>query len=566
METGVVYRTTKHSGSSYEWHAISGKIDGDNTGSSIKVNWGTFDEHISNRAKIIVTETDPSTGCSTDYIMSINVKPVAVVEINGSKFTCKGQIEHYNTNGISENSYYWEAEGGNVIGSNNSTNVAVEWSETGWHNLKLVESSPNGCSVSKEMDILIEKQFNAKVIGPSDVGENSKGVKYSSGTKGHDYKWTVTGGTIEGDRYSSNIEVNWGGVGSGIVQLEETNISGCSSTAIFNVTITDGPVASISGVEEVCAGEAGVVYYTEDHSGSSYEWNIVGGNIIAGDGTNEITVDWGQAGTGTIEVTESYQNGSEASDAMTVTINELPDADITGVEEICVGDATAYETTEQGMINLWSATGGTIVGNNDQATVEVEWDTPGQGYITLEQTDANSGCVAENQIEVTVHDKPVKPEITELAGEILQASEADNYQWYFNGEEMDGETNRTVEYHVTGEFTVKVWNEHGCESEMSDPYDFVTGVNDDIVIANSFAVYPNPANDKLTVNIELSEPQSVEIEIANILGRVFWNGAASLTGSTAVQDIDLSNLPSGNYVVKVIVGEKIYSEMITIMH
>ena len=39
--------------------------------------------------------------------------------------------------------------------------------------------------------------------------------------------------------------------------------------------------------------------------GSTYNWNITGGTITAGAGTNSITVTWGSANTGTLQLTET---------------------------------------------------------------------------------------------------------------------------------------------------------------------------------------------------------------------------------------------------------------------
>lgn len=70
-----------------------------------------------------------------------------------------------------------------------------------------------------------------------------------------------------------------------------------------------------------------------------------------------------------------------------------------------------------------------------------------------------------------------------------------------------------------------------------------SGTNED-----SFEIYPNPANDVLYVNWKSQMPY--QIEIYNLLG-------VSVLRTVTANQIDISNLTEGVYILKGIVNDKV---------
>lgn len=60
----------------------------------------------------------------------------------------------------------------------------------------------------------------------------------------------------------------------------------------------------ISGLQSVCPGNV-ATYSIPAIVGTSYIWQVTGGTILSGQGTNQISVEWNNATTGTIEVQQS---------------------------------------------------------------------------------------------------------------------------------------------------------------------------------------------------------------------------------------------------------------------
>ncbi len=76
---------------------------------------------------------------------------------------------------------------------------------------------------------------------------------------------------------------------------------------IVNVNVVTGtPVSpSITGSNSVCPNATAVTYTTTNVPGHNYLWEVAGGTIVSGQGSNSITVDWGGTDPGTVKVTES---------------------------------------------------------------------------------------------------------------------------------------------------------------------------------------------------------------------------------------------------------------------
>lgn len=90
------------------------------------------------------------------------------------------------------------------------------------------------------------------------------------------------------------------------------------------INVFDAPIPVITGLELVCNDEE-ADYQTTDNPGSIYSWEVMGGIIIAGGGTNQITVLWGAPGMGYVKVTEENADGCiTTTDEYEVTIDDCP--------------------------------------------------------------------------------------------------------------------------------------------------------------------------------------------------------------------------------------------------
>ena len=120
--------------------------------------------------------------------------------------------------------------------------------------------------------------------------------------------WSTTaGGTFNPNATTLNATWTPPAAYTGTATLVLTTSGGLCIpvTANKNILVRPNPTPVITGLNNVCAGTAGVVYSTPLAGANTYAWNISGGVITAGAGTRQITVTWGAAGMGWVRVTET---------------------------------------------------------------------------------------------------------------------------------------------------------------------------------------------------------------------------------------------------------------------
>lgn len=164
--------------------------------------------------------------------------------------------------------------------------------------------------------------------GPLTLCNNVPGT-YTSAlpSNGFSLVWTVTpasAGTItQPTLTTATITWNAGFSGNAAITVQGQNECGTGAASpALNVTVNPLPAPVVTGIETVCKNQV-ITYNCVSNSGSTYIWAVTGGTISAGQGSNEVTVLWGNPGTGTVSVTETSEAGCVGiSQALSVAINE----------------------------------------------------------------------------------------------------------------------------------------------------------------------------------------------------------------------------------------------------
>jgi hypothetical protein len=84
-----------------------------------------------------------------------------------------------------------------------------------------------------------------------------------------------------------------------------------------------------------------------------------------------------------------------------------------------------------------------------------------------------------------------------------------------------------------------------------------TGIDDQHSILTACAIFPNPANDKLNVEVKVSKETNLEIEITDMLGRIIIrNQMGDLSSGMNTFQINTNGLPPGIYSVKLVLDSE----------
>ncbi len=190
------------------------------------------------------------------------------------------------------------------------------------------------------------KEYPAQASTPSGLTEvcNTSTSDYSISLVAHAdiINWVLTpaeAGTITGGDLDVSIE--WSFDFTGMATLTAQGSNECGDGPIsdaLSITVSQTPMPVITGLTLICNDDQ-ADYSTEEVTGSTYAWDIVGGEVVAGVGTSIVTVLWGDPGNGSVFVTEiSAANCEGYSDYFDVVIDDCIGID----EEIVNQDVLLY--------------------------------------------------------------------------------------------------------------------------------------------------------------------------------------------------------------------------------
>jgi PKD repeat protein/photosystem II stability/assembly factor-like uncharacterized protein len=165
------------------------------------------------------------------------------------------------------------------------------------------------------------------------------------------------------------------------------------------------------------------------------------------------------------------------------------------------------------------------------------------------QTD---GCTSSRvAVTGTIHSIPVTPTITQSSGTLTANPSGYTYQWYFGGNIIAGAINQTYKPTQTGNYTVEIKDANGCTASSVNYYFVSTAIND-ISTSTNFNLFPNPANNEITIELYLISKNDVSVEIVDVLGKQVMNESYKniISGNSKIS-LDLQNLMSGIYYIKV---------------
>lgn len=150
-----------------------------------------------------------------------------------------------------------------------------------------------------------------------------------------------------------------------------------------------------------------VSFYNSSPGGGVYTWNF--GDPASGpyDSSMACSPTHTFASAGVYTVTLSYTvNATTYTATSSITVYPKPNPVISGKDTLCEGESISYTVAgSPGSTYYWTIIGGSIVGPNNLSTVNVDWNMPGTGILTVEETTVN-GCKNTSKINILVANQP----------------------------------------------------------------------------------------------------------------------------------------------------------------
>ncbi len=408
-------------------------------GSTVTYNWSGPGGFTSNDQIPIVSAQDAQAGI---YTLIVNVNgcesapattnvvllqaPNATAANNGP--SCGAPIQLSATSDQPGATYQWFGPG--IDASNvNQQSFTLDGDPDNAGEYTVVVTVGNCPSLPASTDVVITPPPAVSISGPpfcqGQVGTLTASNGFTS------YAWA------SGETTQSIVILS-----GGTYQVTATDAAGCVANTSITVNPNPVPVPAITGNATLCAGQSTTL--SASAPGLTYSWST-------GVTTPSITVT--PNGSTTYSVTVTSTQGCTAETSVDVIVNPLPVPDITGPDQICVGNQATL-TVSGGNTYQWS----NGLGTGTSVTVSPATTTT----YTVTATSAQ-GCTATTNHPLTVSTQ-LNPNIsgptTVCAGNSIDLN-AGTYAAYNWG---GGQTTQTITVSPTTNttYTVTVTDASGC--------------------------------------------------------------------------------------------------------
>ena len=236
-----------------------------------------------------VTATD-SNACTGTASVTLTILPNPVATTSSTNALCNGGFGTIGlsvTGGSSPYVYAWS----NGQTTQNPSNVVA-----GTYTVTVTSS--NSCSsiasaIITQPSALIISTNTSNTCNGTAIG--TAAVLANGGTAAYTYLWSTSATTA-----------NISNLAAGTYTVTVTDSNACTAIANAPINSVAVPSPSISQSGSTCANGVGMYAVTNPGvSGTQYNWVVTGGTITAGQGTANITVQWGNGGEGTVHVDQT---------------------------------------------------------------------------------------------------------------------------------------------------------------------------------------------------------------------------------------------------------------------
>jgi hypothetical protein len=181
-------------------------------------------------------------------------------------------------------------------------------------------------------------------------------------------------------------------------------------------------------------------------------------------------------------------------------------------------------------------------------------------YYFYDMKVTSAGCASQARVAVNVQ----TPVITQN-GTTLSSNFTANNQWYLNDVLIPGATGQTYVPTQSGNYQLRNTLVSGCTA-ISPVYtyiktDGVTSTNNEIRLT----AFPVPATTQLNVNFVAPAADNLTLSLISTIGKTVYTQNSTVTAGNFSTPINVSGMPAGTYILRVLLGQKAYSTKIIVV-
>lgn len=269
------------------------------------------------------------------------------------------------------------------------------------------------------------------ITGPRSVCPNTPAVPYTikDGSL-YSYHWSLKGGDFASDTLTEDIRVNWGQTDPsawiGVVAEDHRGCKGDTIHKPVKIKVQLEPDAPF-GPDSLCSTNiSNISYNTFSLYGSTYQWHTDYGEIISGQGSDSVLIDWDSWGLGHLwfnqtTITDTVCAG--ISDTLLVYIQRQPLKDafiLTDRDEYSIAEPIEFKIESDSLFQMvnWQFDNGQ---KQDSALLNlnpiVKYNCPGTYLVTAAMIDTVGLCEVSVSASKEIHIKGPEPYIIQVSHE-----------------------------------------------------------------------------------------------------------------------------------------------------
>lgn len=536
--------TASNNVTDYTW-----TFEGGNPATSTEANPTVIYENAGTyNVELVVSNPAGSASASEiDYINVSDIPTANFVAVNNMLTVS------FTNNSVDADTYSWDFGDGN---SSNEVSPTHTYDSEGEYTVTL--TATNACG-----DEIATNTIGANALpsanGSASITAVCEGQEVSFTDMSSDnvtsWEWTFEGATPSTSTEQNPIVV-YNEEGTFDVSLVVTATAG-TDEIIFTDLIS---VTALPTSDFVAVNNMQEVTFTNNSTGAnSYLWDF-------GDGNTSMDINpihtYEIEGEYTVTLTAINQCGDVVS-TQSVGANSLPTASGTanttfgcGSIEIEFSDNSSSNVTEW----LWTFEGGNPSTSTEQNPT-VFYSTVGVYDVTLQVTSeaGSDEIIYEDLITIEgLSTADFEYEANDLEYSFTYTgSEGELFNWDFGDGNSSNEMNPTHTYADYGMYTVFMTASNDCSDDItSQELDILSSVSD-LETITALKIYPNPARDVFYIEMELLESIDLQLQVMDIHGRVVQQETMQDLSRLVNKSIDLSDEPSGTYLLRFINGDQV---------
>ena len=548
----VSYSQTSSSNvTDYSW-SFEGGTPATSTDPNPTVTYNTVG--VFNVELVVSNPVGNSSATETDYINVLDVPTASFVAVNNMLTVT------FTNNSTDAVSYSWDFGDGNTSTEMSPTHT---YTIEGDYTVSLTATNSCGDNVSSSSvgaNALPSANGSASIEAVCERDEVTFTDMSSDNVTA--WLWTFEGGE-PATSTDQNPVVTYNTAGSYDVTLEVTAAAG-TDVIVFSdlIVVTALPTSSFVAVNNMQT----VTFTNNSEGANSYMWDFGDGNT-----STEINPVHTYENEDEYNVTLiSINECGDVSSTQTVAANSLPTAN--GTASVTLGcGPTEIQFTDNSSDNVkgwaWTFEGGEPATSTEQNPI-VTYNTPGIYIVSLiVNADAGSNEVVYDDL-ITIIGLPTAE--FDIAADDLDYSftytgeYGDSFAWDFGDGNSSTDMNPKHTYADYGMYAVTLRASNECaEDTLSQNIDIISSISDLSTITD-LKVFPNPTTDRFYIEMDLAEIIDLEMQVMDIHGRLIQKQSLTNLSLKVNKTIDLSDEPSGTYLLRFINGNQVRNTKIVL--